>query len=346
MTEKSFTKEEWSAAVTALAKAERVIAPVKNGSYALYKPIENGVALDFVSTRTRLSPKNTVFPQSERMFEYSLDPADEQNGIMKEAEKDFSPQTLIGVRPCDAMAFQLVQVNFDTPEYKDPWWTRRYESTTFVGVACNEPCASCFCTSVNCGPHDTKGLDVLVTDLGDGYFARALTEKGEAVLGKLGGTDAKAEQAQAAEKMAAEAEAKVRSKVEIDNLAKIPQKDLFEAEFWKTSFEGCLNCGACTYSCPTCWCFDIQDETRKGEGDRIRNWDSCMFPLFTKHGMGHNPRGEKYQRTRQRFMHKLKYYLDKNDNGVLCVGCGRCVDVCPVNIDIRQVAQMMNSYKK
>jgi formate hydrogenlyase subunit 6/NADH:ubiquinone oxidoreductase subunit I len=67
-----------------------------------------------------------------------------------------------------------------------------------------------------------------------------------------------------------------------------------------------------------------------------------MFPLFTFHGSGHNPRAQKLQRVRQRFMHKLKYYPDKYGDGVACVGCGRCVKACPVNIDIRQVARLMS----
>ncbi|MCD6297627.1 MAG: 4Fe-4S dicluster domain-containing protein, partial [Deltaproteobacteria bacterium] len=100
----------------------------------------------------------------------------------------------------------------------------------------------------------------------------------------------------------------------------------------------------CTYLCPTCWCFDIQDEVLGKEGDRIRNWDSCMFPLFTLHGSGHNPRDLKVQRVRQRFMHKLKYYVEKYENGVQCSGCGRCVRYCPVNIDIRQVCELMNGF--
>jgi predicted aldo/keto reductase-like oxidoreductase len=28
----------------------------------------------------------------------------------------------------------------------------------------------------------------------------------------------------------------------------------------------------------------------------------------------------------------------------MCVGCGRCVSQCPVNIDIRKVCNLMNSY--
>ena len=102
--------------------------------------------------------------------------------------------------------------------------------------------------------------------------------------------------------------------------------------------------GRVRYVCPTCWCFDIQDEVRGKNGKRLRNWDSCMYPLFTLHGSGHNPRGTKLQRVRQRFMHKLKYYVDKYDDGIQCSGCGRCVRLCPVNIDIRRVARLMNSH--
>jgi ferredoxin len=47
-------------------------------------------------------------------------------------------------------------------------------------------------------------------------------------------------------------------------------------------------------------------------------------------------------RVRQRFMHKLKYFLDKYQDGIMCVGCGRCVRACPVNIDIRAVCELMN----
>jgi formate hydrogenlyase subunit 6/NADH:ubiquinone oxidoreductase subunit I len=77
----------------------------------------------------------------------------------------------------------------------------------------------------------------------------------------------------------------------------------------------------------------------------MKNWDSCMFPIFTVHTTGHNPRDSKTQRVRQRFMHKLKYFVDKYEAGIMCVGCGRCVRQCPVNIDIRRVSELMNSFK-
>jgi ferredoxin len=112
---------------------------------------------------------------------------------------------------------------------------------------------------------------------------------------------------------------------------------------WDKVYESCLNCGTCTFVCPTCHCFDIQDEVKGTEGRRVRNWDYCMSWLFTVHGTGHNPRPSKKERVRQRFMHKFKYIPMKRDGEIGCVGCGRCVQLCPVNIDVREVVNQMNA---
>ena len=67
-----------------------------------------------------------------------------------------------------------------------------------------------------------------------------------------------------------------------------------------------------------------------------------MFEIFSLHASGHQPRTEKFQRVRQRFMHKFKYFPD-NFQSVACVGCGRCVVNCPVNIDVREFLAKMAS---
>ena len=185
---------------------------------------------------------------------------------------------------------------------------------------------------------------MLLYDLGETFLAKGLTEKGEELLKKAGGSPADDAAVKGAKNLAASASKKSDARVSTDKLKEKVVNELFDAPFWNDVSFACINCGTCTYLCPTCWCFDIQDEVLGKEGDRIRNWDSCMFPLFTLHGSGHNPRDQKFQRVRHRFMHKLKYYVDKYNNGVQCSGCGRCVRCCPVNIDIRQVAEVMNNY--
>ena len=345
MTEKIFAKEAWLKGLRNLGDAYRVYVPVKEGDLHTFQVLEKEVTPDFDFQNTRLSAKSVVYPQSERMFEYRLEAADPDANVLREASKEYSPQAIVGIRPCDAHAFQLVKINFDNPEYRDPWWVQHYESTTLVGLGCTDPCASCFCTSVGGGPYSEKGLDVLLYDLGKDFLAKALTDKGETFLKKTGGGKKPSEATQkAAKKAAAGAEKKVTSSVPTDALKEKVVNELFDAPFWDDVAFACINCGTCTFLCPTCWCFDIQDEVFGGQGDRMRNWDSCMFPLFTLHGSGHNPRDQKKQRVRQRFMHKLKYYVDKYGNGVQCSGCGRCVRFCPVNIDIRGVCEQMNSY--
>jgi ferredoxin len=47
---------------------------------------------------------------------------------------------------------------------------------------------------------------------------------------------------------------------------------------------------------------------------------------------------------RQRVMHKFLYTVD-NFGKVFCVGCGRCVAKCPVNIDLRETIGMVKAMK-
>lgn len=345
MTLVTIDKKSWSEGLTAAADAYRLFGPVRNKDGHQFKELDKGQTPDLDMVNTRLSPKALLFPQSEVMLEYSLDETREDHHIMKEVAMDASPRAVVGIRPCDAKATELVKLNFDTPDIKDPYWLRAYEATTFVGVACDAPLSTCFCTSTGCGPYNADGLDILAMERADGFLAKILTDKGQAFAAAAGWNQAAPEEAEAFMAAKEAAEARIVSKVTTDNLADADLLELHGAPFWDDIAFACLNCGTCTFSCPTCWCFDIQDEVHGQSGVRMKNWDSCMFPIFTVHTTGHNPRDTKTQRVRQRFMHKLKYFVEKYEAGIMCVGCGRCVRQCPVNIDIRRVCELMNSFK-
>jgi sulfhydrogenase subunit beta (sulfur reductase) len=142
---------------------------------------------------------------------------------------------------------------------------------------------------------------------------------------------------------AAEIEAKAVARLsEIEPVAGIEAMlpALFENAVWAEVSEKCLACGTCTYNCPECHCFFIEDRLFADSGERVRGWDSCMYPMFTQQASGYNPRPNQAARWRQRTMHKFEY-LPRNVGLYGCVGCGRCVQSCPVRLDIRHVLRRL-----
>ena len=338
-------KSAWADGLKKAAVVFRLFGPVKDARKGIscFRELGPDELPDMDVSGSTLSPKSVAFPHAEVMFEYSTDETREDANRMKAPPKDHTPRAVIGIRPYDAAAMRIVKKNFDTPEYRDPYWCEAYEACTFVGLAINEPDRLDFSTSTGTGPFDTSGLDVLLVDAGDMFLAQVVSDKGAFWLTAAGfECDAAAGASARIEAMKQAAESRIVSRVAFDHMRSASVLDLYTADFWEDIAFACINCGTCTYVCPTCWCFDIQEEVNGKSGKRLKTWDSCMFPLFTRHTTGHNPRGQKHERTRQRFMHKLKYYLDKYEDGIMCVGCGRCVRSCPVNIDIRTVCEKMN----
>ena len=232
------------------------------------------------------------------------------------------------------MSFTLLDKVFGG-DFKDPYYLNRRANTVVVSRGCTTPRASCFCTSVGGGPFSTEGSDLLLTDIGDEYVVQIVSDKGAKLLDKKGFEDAGKKNLDLAAGVIKAAEASMGPGVETEGL-KEKLDSIFDDPVWQQLTEKCLGCGICTYLCPTCHCFDIVDETVGSGGERIRLWDSCQFPLFTLQASGVNPRPTGKERFRQRMMHKFSYLIDSCGQ-VGCVGCGRCITECPVNLDIRQV---------
>jgi len=321
-----------------------VYAPAKEGKKYAFKKIDSikDIANDLLNVDK--SPKEIFFPQSEVLFQYS------EEG-MKVPERKEKPYAIWGMRNCDTKSFLMLDKVFgdahqipDKDMYKDPYWIEKYKTSVIFNIACNEPVSTCFCNWFEGGPFEKKGADVFVVDTIDFYFMEAVSGKGKKVLANYDKTeDVSKKELPTITELQSKAESYLSQKIDISNLFdKLSQ--IWDEPVWEEISEKCVNCGACAFVCPTCHCFDVTDEGKNEKGKRIRLWDSCMFPLFTKEASGHNPRAISVQRFRQRVMHKYNYFMDNYDEH-LCTGCGRCVLVCPVNVDIREIIKTILDHK-
>ena len=318
----------------------KLLAPVlDNGQWKMAETTPDKVTLEY--TNTHLSPKDAFFPQTERLMAYHNAVGKDGAFIYQDLGGEVGPRVMFGLRPCDARGLAVANRVFQNDRFTDPYWKVKYESTVKIGLACHNPCPQCFCTSMEGGPFSEEGLDVLAAVKDGSLLLKTVSQAGDDFLKKL--NLAAASVTGDLEALAKEAVAKMPPAIDMSKIAASELLALMETPHWADTADRCLNCGVCTFVCPTCHCFDIQDEQSEKGGVRMRNWDSCMNWLFTIHGTGHNPRPSKMERVRQRFMHKLKYIPLKQDGHCGCIGCGRCVTLCPVNIDVREVARQMNT---
>ena len=295
--------------------------------------------LDICSKNTNVSWKRHFFPQTETML--SFDASEAASPAADRQETDTPEQdVLFGVRPCDALAISLMDRVFVDQDPQDPYYAKRRARTAIIAFACVEPGSACFCNSVGGNPDSETGADLMFYELKDRYYVAAVTELGAAILAAAAPKAKAATHKDEEEKLSVMARARESLERRFDASVLAEKLEDFGAEIWETVHRKCLGCGICTYLCPTCHCFDVTDEVVKTHGRRVRTWDSCMFPLFTLHASGHNPRPGTKQRMRQRIMHKFNY-APKNSGQAFCVGCGRCIVNCPVNLDIRTLIEEM-----
>jgi ferredoxin len=280
-------------------------------------------------------PKDVLFPQKETIFEYRYEGKD----VIIEERKDLNDKLLIfGVRPCDVYSFKLLEDFFAFGEFQDDIFLKKRENTTIIGIGCNNPRQTCFCTSVGGHPFQKESTDVFLSDLGEYYLVEVISEKGKALVNKLSWlADAKKADLDKSKELAKQAEESFTTKFNFDLVSQVLDEN-FEHPVWEEISESCIGCSSCTFLCPTCTCFDVIDENDEynNRGRRIRIWDTCQSCLYTLETSGHNPRPEKIQRCRNRIMHKFSYY-PSNYECLGCVGCGRCIAACPVNNELRLI---------
>jgi len=286
-------------------------------------------ALERVNLRDEwavVSAKDIFFPQIETMFSF------DEGNIREEVET--SRKLIFGVKPCDVKGISFAD-EFFKRDFEDKYYLSRAKDRVIVTIGCLTPPRpeACFCTSTKTGPFLEEGFDVQLVDAGDEYIVEIASDKGREFVDLYPAffKDTEGDTTGTVLKIKSEAALAVKLKVDFEKALEIMKGEADLDEIYERIGERCLYCGACLYACPTCTCFNVFDEKEGNSGVRKRNWDGCIFEGYTREASQHNPRKEKSARTARRYEHKLKY-----DNMVAgmsgCVGCGRCLASCPVNL--------------
>ena len=309
----------------AIAQNEALYIPTDKGDIAEFARYKDGMTLT-EKHNTNRSAKDFFFPQTENLYDIRM------NGLkleIKDTRKECEDFVVFGDR-----VFLVDPI--------DTYYKNRRSHATIISLACNRPEETCFCNAFGIDASDPNG-DITAWKHGDTLYMDAKTEKGEALIAKLGTVLEDADSAPVEEVKSAVKT--VMSKLPLANTSfeGMKQNDLlahFKNEKWAQLSESCIGCGTCTFVCPTCQCYDIREFDTGNGVKKFRCWDSCMYSDFTKMAHG-NPRTSQLERFRQRFMHKLVYYPDNNDGIFGCVGCGRCIAKCPISMNIVKVEKAL-----
>ena len=319
--------------LTDLQEDYMIIAPfkVKQGEEekVLYRRVKSAdeISSIYLDEQPDASPKDYYMPRDDKL-------GDETRGPEYEPE-DWTdkPRLFVGVRSCDVEGIKLFDDVFLSDDYLEPFYQSRRENSMLIGYSCSQPSDYSFCQELGFDPVFNEDVPVYLLQSDDKFYLYIDEENADEIF--LQQTDDLPEAEESWQELISRRreELSESGEFELEGELPYPEMDIFHAVDWEKPTASCLGCGVCTFYCPTCFCFKFFWEGT----EKSRAWDSCMFSLFTAQGSGHNPREEQDQRWRQRLMHKFSYHPQHYDGAPGCVGCGRCVQKCPVNLDIRDV---------
>ncbi len=307
----------------------------------VFTPWAEGMTLT-EKLNTNRSAKDLFFPQVENLVSFRTEG---KTISIQENREEVTPFVVFGVRACDCRSFDILDRVF-LSDPVDTFYQARREMGTVITLACSKPEETCFCGCFGIDAADPAG-DVSCWMDEENLYWRANTEKGQVLTAILPMLEDGGEEEVSAQQ---EKTHQILSRLPLGSLdfSDFHNKELmevFNSPLWDSLSESCLGCGTCTFVCPTCQCYDVEDFDNGREVRRFRCWDSCMYSDFTMMAHGTN-RPTQLERFRQRFMHKLVYFPRNNDNIFGCVGCGRCLQKCPIHMNIVKVAKQLKEGAK
>jgi sulfhydrogenase subunit beta (sulfur reductase) len=339
---KLVSKDAFFLWLNSLRKNYKLIGPVKVGSQTVFKKLNSSKELFMEYESTMLSPgKLFIYKPKEDLLRFSINDEIAIDEIPPISEK----QVIIGVHPCDTNAILYLDRTF-LGTFKDPYYDIRRKNSIIISLNCTKVSSNCFCSSVDTGPFMKleAGYDMLLTDFEDKYLIEIKSRRAEELFnikGKRAGADEL--------RLKSEKENFVLSNfkktINVEGLDKLFLENMEHSVWQYTAEERCLSCSNCVMVCPTCFCYDIVDETSMDLKTvrRFRHLDACQDIRFAE-VYGGNFRQRRSARLKQFVTHKLN---QTSQYGVLgTVGCGRCITWCPTGIDLTEIASEIRRGEK
>ncbi len=256
--------------------------------------------------KTRFSFKEVLNPISQTLFYYTEDNTTVPEGPKKGA--------IIFLRSCDLHAVKRLDEIYLNNGAPDFYYDRIRKNVKFALIGCEKTFDNCFCVDMGSNKTDDYDFSVELTN------GNVLIDCKDKELENL----FNGEKLEVSPKFVTENRVHVELPEEVD-------LSLFSSDIWNEYNARCIACGRCNFVCPTCTCYTMQDvfyEDNGKVGERRRVWASCHVDNYTDMAGGHAFRKTKAERMRFKVLHKV-YDYNKRFGYHMCIGCGRCDDVCP-----------------
>lgn len=322
----------------AISREAELWAPVAKGDKFIFDRVEDFSRIALEATRTLIPPKKIMVPPRFNMFHFS------EKGYREDLTR-VTDRILFGIHPCDIHGLLILDKLF-AQAYPDPFYLEPRKRTLILGLSC-WPDEHCFCKSTH--THIIQeGYDLFFTNLADSFLVWIGSSRGDDLV-RLAPSLFNENLTEKDIQTYIEWQDK-RDKAFQTEINFIRMPDLMElnynSAFWEEVGAACLACGSCTMVCPTCNCYNVMDREFLGgkPGQRIRHWDSCTLPEYSEVAGGENFREKKSQRLKLWYTHKLQAYVSKYGKPS-CVGCGRCLVTCPVQINVKTIAASLEGHR-